>query len=199
MAAPSPGRLQAAAVLEDARAAMDNRTEPAARYLVQMVRLCFESEDRALRYLQRALDQICWAEANQPPADATDAQPSGRRLWRAAADLLNADIRRSCRFLGDPGAWRLAESLRMAEYWLGSAARIAEHDAAALRGRGAKLMLPTLPHSKVRGQLLPAGDAAQPDGQHLEVLRLTWHDTGRIVAQSMPGQWHRLDTRVEPS
>lgn len=167
-----------------------NRAAAAGHPLVRLLRVCLPPPIalRELRSLLRAADEAVQRGELQPCA--------GPDLWHMLAFSLRCEIGRRRQHWRD--AWRRCEAMHDGARWLASAARIGSHEHAALRRPGGCLLLvQTLPGCRVRASIVDTADSTAAAAA--DVLRLTWADTGGLIAQSMPNDFGVRDGSKDPS
>lgn len=193
--------LDAAEVLERARASAYVDLEPFACLLVDTMRLCFPTEADALAALGEACSFVVnHAEADEAAGLAAEPWPLPaaelhRRLVACVGDVLKVDRR----LMRDrqPLAWNCFRALRDGKAWLATAAKLELRDGHVMRRPGGLRLAPSaFGGERLRAQVLPV--APSPGVPSGDVLRISWEDNGRRVVQSKPGRFGEADCTAEP-
>jgi hypothetical protein len=194
-------RLDAAEVLEQARASAYGDLEPSACLLVDTLRLCFPTEADALAALGEACSFVDKdAEADEAAGLAVERWPLPlaelhRRLVAYVGDALKVD--RRLRRDRQPLAWNCFRALRDGAAWLATAAKLEPRDGHVMRRPGGLRLAPSaFGGERLRAQMLPV--APSPGVPSGDVLRISWEDNGRRVVQSKPGRFGEADCTAEP-
>lgn len=194
--APGLRGLDAAEVLATARAAAFNDLEPGACRLLDVLRLCFDTEAQASAALERAcylLAKHCEADEVAGLAAAPWPLPPAE-LCGGLVARLGDELRCNRR---QPLAWACFRALRDGASHLATAARLEQRDGHVMRRPGGLRLAPSaFGGERLRAQVLPV--APSPGTPGGDVLRITWEDNGRRVAQSKPGRFGEVDCTAEP-
>lgn len=183
-------RLDALTVIGLARDAAGNGGPRSGRQLIVVLQSC--------RSPQAVLQAACDALLRNPDAGHQSVMPHdpGPQPWPLPEAVL---LGRLLNLIGDALSrdpsqaigWACFRAVQHGVWWLMDAERLALRDGHLMRQRGGQRLPPAVfDGAHLRAEITPtdAGD----------VLRLTWEDSGRLVAQSFPGRFGDLDESVNP-
>ncbi|MCU7371506.1 hypothetical protein PEC18_11740 [Paucibacter sp. O1-1] len=189
-------RLDAAQVLAEARAVAFNTLDPAACFLVDIIRLCFDTDPQSLAALERACFLVAkHAEANEVAGIEAEPWPLPQgELFRRLAAYLGYDLKHD---RNQARGWACFRALRDGADRLATAAKLETRDGHTMRRPGGLRLAPSAFNGeRLRAQVLAIGPSLGVPGG--DVLRITWEDTGRLVVQSKPGRFGEVDCTAEP-
>ena len=199
MSEPNAQRQQQAldplAVASALRHAAGNGGAPIARDLLAVLHAASSAQ---LLLAGACADLMCNPDAGHSSALPRDPGPHAwplpdSVLWGRLLTLIGEALK------GDPTegvAWACFRAIRHGAVWLLDAERLASRDGHLMRQRGGLRLAPAVFNGeRLRAEILPADPHSGVRG---DVLRLTWEDTGRLVAQSLPGRFSELDVSASP-
>lgn len=178
-----------------------NLEEPAACLLVDVLRICFDTDEQASQALQRACFFVD-KDAEADDAAGIEAEPwplPNAVLFGRLAASIGDEIKQGRQDLrgGADRRWARYVALGHGASLLQTAATLEKRDGHLMRRQGGM----RLPPSAFKGLRLRAQVVAvepspgQPGGQ---ALRITWDDSAHLVVQSKPERFSERDY-VEPT
>lgn len=187
-------RLDASQVYAEAQSAAAEG-DRAAGVLVRVVQLLGAQRGTQLSRLESACASLLHERRLDPDWQRDQPWPWSSTALRA---YLLGSIAQSVK--ADRGSrlcWSQFLSIQHGARWLVDAARLSRRDGHVMRHVGGLYLAPSaFDGERLRAEIVPAERV--PGAPRSDVLRITWEDTGRLVAQSLPGRFGDVDMSADP-